>query len=218
MVFFGCSEFQWTKFTWKLLLWMKRYQSKNKVFWNAWAIGFQMVKLKNLFCTKIIVHDFAQKCQCSWIFGKTKFLGKCLFHREMFCVTNFLLVLRICIVNVMIFIKKNIDKLVQDQFLQPLKDHLCNKFGYVGKMMPCFFSSNKQKLNLVVKNLNTCVRAYWKYAGMHILGFVISKFSFCLFEEKNMCLLFHDFKENWTFQKVLCFSVKCLVWLILNLP
>ena len=67
--------------------------------------------------------DFAQKCQCSWIFGKTKFLGKCLFHREMFCVTNFRLVLCICIVNAMIFIKKNIDKLVQDQFVQPVKDH-----------------------------------------------------------------------------------------------
>ena len=54
--FFGCSEFQWTKFTWKSLLELKRYWSKVKVFWNAWAIGFQMVKLKNLFCTKIIMH------------------------------------------------------------------------------------------------------------------------------------------------------------------
>ena len=51
----------------------------------------------------------------------------------------------------MIFIKKNIDKLVQDQFLQPVKDHPYDKFGYVVKIMPCFFSSNKQKLNLVVK-------------------------------------------------------------------
>ena len=82
------------------------------------------------------------------------------FRREMFCVTNFLLVLCICIVNAMIFIKKNIDKLVRDQFLQPVKDHPCGKFGYVGKIMPCFFSSNTQKLNLVVKNPKTCVRAY----------------------------------------------------------
>ena len=42
------------------------------------------------------------------------------------------------------------DKLVQDQFLQPVKDHPCDIFGYVGKIMPCFFS-NMQKLNLVVK-------------------------------------------------------------------
>ena len=79
------------------------------------------------------------------------------FHREMSCVTNFLLVLRICIVNAMIFIKKNFDKLVQDQFLQPVKDHPYDKFGYVGKIMPCFFSSNTQKQNLVVKNPKTCV-------------------------------------------------------------
>jgi len=45
----------------------------------------------------------------------------------------------ICIVIAMIFIKKNIDKLVQDQFLQPVKDHPYDKFGYVGKIMPCFF-------------------------------------------------------------------------------
>ena len=57
----------------------------------------------------------------------------------------------ICIVIAMIFIKKNIDKLVQDQFLQPVKDHPYDKFGYVGKIMPCFFSSNTQKRNLVVK-------------------------------------------------------------------
>ena len=75
----------------------------------------------------------------------------------MFCPTNFLLIPRICIVNVMIFIKKNIDKLVQDQFLQHVKDHPCDKFGYVGKIMPCFFFSNTQKLNLVVKNPKTCI-------------------------------------------------------------
>ena len=45
----------------------------------------------------------------------------------------------------MIFIKKNIDKLVQDQFLQPVKDHPCDKFGYVGKIMPFFFLSKAIK-------------------------------------------------------------------------
>ena len=39
----------------------------------------------------------------------------------------------------MIFIKKNIYKIAKDQFLQPVKDYPCAKFGYVGKMMPCFF-------------------------------------------------------------------------------
>ena len=37
------------------------------------------------------------------------------------------------------FHQKNIDKLVQDQFLQPVKDHPCDKFGYVDISMPCFF-------------------------------------------------------------------------------
>ena len=36
---------------------------------------------------------------------------------------------------------KNIDKHAQDQFLQPVKVHPCDKFGHVDKIMPCFFSS-----------------------------------------------------------------------------
>ena len=39
----------------KILLEFKRYWSKVNVFWNAGAVGFQMVKLKNLSCTKITV-------------------------------------------------------------------------------------------------------------------------------------------------------------------
>jgi hypothetical protein len=46
----------------------------------------------------------------------------------------------------MIFIRKNIDKLVKDQFLQPVKDHPCGKFGYVGKIMPCFFFQMSLKI------------------------------------------------------------------------
>ena len=53
----------------------------------------------------------------------------------------------------MIFIKKKIiDKLVRDQFLQPVKDHPYDIFGYVGKVMPCFFSKHaKKKFNKVVE-------------------------------------------------------------------
>ena len=53
------------------------------------------------------------------------------FHRQMFYVTNCGLALSICMVNAMIFIKKNIDKLVQDQFLRIGKD---NQY-YVEKTM-----------------------------------------------------------------------------------
>ena len=70
------------------------------------------------------------------------------FRREMFFVTNLLLVLRICIVNEMIFIKTNIDKLVQDQFLQPVKVHPYDKFGHVDKLMPCFFSKAIKKCQI----------------------------------------------------------------------
>ena len=112
MAFFGCSDLQWTKFTWKLLLELKRYQSKVKVFWNAWAVGFQIVKLKN------------------------------------------------------------------------------------------------QRM---------CARAYLKYAGTHILKFKITKFSLIMFEKK-MCFTFSRFlRKKQTFQKVPCFTVKCLIWLILDL-
>ena len=55
----------------------------------------------------------------------------------MFCVTNFGLVLRICIVNVMIFIRK-IHKLVQDQFLQTVKDHQYDKVGSLLKVCLVF--------------------------------------------------------------------------------
>ena len=135
MAFFGCSEFQWTKFTWKLLLELKRYRSKVKLFWNAWAIGFQMVKLKNLPCTKIIVHGGTLLKSVSAV-RKTKFLAKCLFSPwivlcDQFC-TSPMHLYRQCDD----FHQQNIVKLVQDQFLQPVKDHPCDKFG---KIMPCFF-------------------------------------------------------------------------------
>ena len=79
-------------------------------------------------------------------FSEKPSFWECVFFRhEMFCVTNFLLVLLICIVNAMIFIKKNIDKLVQDQFLQPFKVHPCDKFGHVDKIMPCFFLQKRLK-------------------------------------------------------------------------
>ena len=100
-----------------------------------------MVRLKNLFCTKIIVHGGALLKSVSAVgfLDKSSFWDSVSFHGKMFCVTNFGLDLRICIVNAMIFIKKDIDKLVQDQFLQAVKDHPYDKFGYVGKIMINFF-------------------------------------------------------------------------------
>ena len=97
-----------------------------------------MVKFKNQFCTKVIVHGgtLLKSVSAGRFLEKPRFWESVSFCREMFCVTNFLLVLRLCIVNAMFFIKKNIDKLVQDQFLQPVKVHPCDKFGHVDKIMP----------------------------------------------------------------------------------
>ena len=103
-----------------------------------------MVKLKNLSCTKIIVHGgtLLKSVSAVGFSEKKSFWESVSFRCEMFCGTNFLLVLRICIVTAMIFIKKNIDKIVQDQFLQPVEVHPCDKFGHVDKIMPIVFSSN----------------------------------------------------------------------------
>ena len=72
-----------------------------------------MVKLKKQFCTKIIVNGgtLVKSVIAVGFSEKPSFLESVSFCREMFCVANFLLVLRICIVNAVIFIKKNIDKL-----------------------------------------------------------------------------------------------------------
>ena len=91
----------------------------------------------------------------------------------------------------MIFIKKNIDKLVQDQFLQPVKDH-----PYDGKIMPCFFFQTRKKKFICQKSENMRLRVL-KYTGTHVLGFMIIKFSFCVFEEKkHVFYFFKIFKEN----------------------
>ena len=52
------------------------------------------------------------------------------------------------------FHQKNIDKLVQDQFLQPVKDHPYDKFGYVGKIMPCFFFKHAKTKFICQKSKN----------------------------------------------------------------
>ena len=141
MAFFGCSEFQLTKFTWKLLLELKRYRSKVKVFWNAWAVGFQMVKLKNLSCTKIIVHGrtLLKSVSAVGFTEKPSFLESVSFHGEMFCVTNFWLVLVICIVIAMIFIKKTLINLFRISFYNLLKIiHMIN-LAMLEKLCLVFF-------------------------------------------------------------------------------
>ena len=132
-----------------------------------------MVKLKNQFCTKIIVHGGTLLKSVSSIgfWEKLSFWDNVSFCLEMFCVTNFLLVLHISIVNAMIFIQKNIDKLVQDQFLQPVKVHPWDKFGHVDKIMPCFFFQKRLK-NVKFKKIQEL------HAERDVFGFLITQFFF----------------------------------------
>ena len=140
------GEFQWTKFTWKLLLELKRYWSKVRLFWNAWAIGFQMVKLKNLSCTKIIVLGGTLLKSVSAVgFLEKKVLGKFLFSPWNVLCDNFFTSPTHLYCQCDDFHTKNFDKHVQDQFLKPVKDHPCDKFGYVEKIMPCFFFEKEVK-------------------------------------------------------------------------
>ena len=147
MAFLGCSEFQWTKFTWKLLLELKRHRSKVRVFWNAWAIGFPMVKLKNQFCTKIIVHGgtLLKSVSAVGFSEKPSFWESVSFCREMFCVTNFLLVLRICIVNAIIFIKKILINLFRISFYNLLKFIHVTNLAMLTKLCLVFFLQNRLK-------------------------------------------------------------------------
>ena len=75
-----------------------------------------MVKLKNQFCPKIIVQGgtLLKSVSAVGFLEKLSFLESVSFCHEILCVTYFLLVLPICIVNTMILSKKNIDKIVQE--------------------------------------------------------------------------------------------------------
>ena len=88
--------------------------------------------------------------------------------------------------------KKNIDKLVQDQFLQPVKVHPCDKFGHVDKIMPCFFFQKRLK-NVKFKKIREHhakrfeKRWAWCFWIFDTLFFLIT------FEKKTSLRFFHDF-------------------------
>ena len=102
------------------------------MFSNAWAVGFQKVKFKNLCSTKIIEHCGTLLKSVSAVGFFEKPWESFSFHREMFCPTHLY-----CKCDD--FHEKNIDKLVQDHFLQSVKDHQYDIFGSVVKIMPCVF-------------------------------------------------------------------------------
>ena len=127
---FECSEFQWTKFTPNLLLELNRYWAKVMVFWNAGAIGFQMVGLEKECCTQKMVFfwHFHQKCTCSWIFRKTWFFGNGLFSLGNVVCDKFWNSLRRLYCPCGDFHRKKCLNKFQDYFLWSVKDTHDEKF------------------------------------------------------------------------------------------
>ena len=82
-----------------------------------------MVGLKKLWCIKkwCWVGLYSKVVRAVGFSGKPIFLERVSFHHEMFDVTNFRLVLGVCIVNVVIFIKRKNVNLFRIGFCELLK-------------------------------------------------------------------------------------------------
>ena len=108
-------------------------------------LAFRWLSLKKL-CTKIIVYGgtLLKSVSAVGLSEKSFFLESVSFHREMFCVTNFGLVLRICIVNAMIFTKKTLINLFRISFYNLLKIiHVIN-LAMLEKLCLVFFLQTRK--------------------------------------------------------------------------
>ena len=101
-------------------------------------------------CTKIILHGetLLKSVSAVGFSEKPSFWESVSFHREMFCLTNFLLVLRIYIVNAMIFIKKTLINLFRISFYNLLKIiHVVNLAMLEKLCLVFFFKHAKTKFS-----------------------------------------------------------------------
>ena len=97
------------------------------------------------------------------------------------------------------FSSKNIDKLFQDQFLQPVKDHPYDKFGYVRLIMPCFYF---QTLLKKIKWQKIREHAFKRIKNMLERTFSdlqLVKFFNRVWKKQHVFYFFKIFKENQTF-------------------
>ena len=104
---FQCSAVQ---FIFILRLELKRNWSKVKVFEMLGPLTFRWLNWRRKkFSTKIIVHGgtFLKSVSEVGFLGKLSSWENVFFHCDRFGVTNFGLVLSICIANALIFINKN---------------------------------------------------------------------------------------------------------------
>ena len=102
-----------------------------------------MVEMKKLSCTKIIVHcgTLLKSVSAVGFSEKPSSRESVSFHFEMFCATNFGLVLSICIVNAMIFIKKTLINLFRISFYKLLKIINVINLAMLEKLCLIYFSS-----------------------------------------------------------------------------
>ena len=88
---------------------------------------------------------------------KTSFLESVSFHVEMFCLTSFLLVLVICIVIAMIFMKKTLINLFRISFYNLLKIiHMIN-LAMLKKLCLVFFFKHAKTKFSCQKSENMCL-------------------------------------------------------------
>ena len=125
-----------------------------------------MVQLKNMSCTKIIVYGgtLLKSVNAIGFLEKQSFWESVSFHCEMFSSTNFGLVLRICIVNAMIFTKKTtLIILFRISFYKLLKIiNMINKAMLKKLCLVFYFNGNKKKM---IKNLRKCIWACFTFSG-----------------------------------------------------
>ena len=124
---------------------------------------------------------------------KTSFWESVSFHREMFCVTIFWLVLHICIVNAMIFIKKTLINLFRISFYNLLKIiHVIN-LAILKKLCLLVFSKAIKKFFFFL-NLRTSRWTFWKIAERDVFWFLFTQLFFNHFwRKKNMWFTFSRF-------------------------
>ena len=160
-----------------------------------------MVKLKILSCTTIIVHGGTLLKSVSTVgfFEKNKFLGKCLFSPwNVFCDQFLTSPTHLYLQCYDFHQKKTLINLFRISFLQPVKDHPCDKFGYVDKIMPLFFQKQLKKFKFEK------IREH--HAERDVFGFLITHF-FLITLKKNMWFTFSRYlRKKELFRKCLVSS------------
>ena len=122
--------------------------------------------------------------------GKPDFLERVCFHRAMLFVTNFRIVLGVCIVNAMIFIKKILIKLFWITFYNLVKFiHVIN-LAMLTKLCLVFFLQNRLKNGKFLKIREHHAERFEKMLSVMFFWFLITKFFLNHFWRKKTSVRF----------------------------